>query len=40
MHEDPPLFGLGAAVGDLEELDDGSQLVIHGQLLPHLDVGD
>jgi hypothetical protein len=40
MHEEPPLLGLGAAVGDLEEPDDGSQLIIHGQLLPHLDVGD
>jgi hypothetical protein len=40
MHEEPPLLGLGAAVGDLEEPDDGSQLVIHGQLLPHPDVGD
>jgi hypothetical protein len=40
MHEEPPLLGLGAAVGDLEELDDGSQLIIHGQLLPHLDVRD
>jgi hypothetical protein len=27
-------------VGDLEEPDDGSQLIIHGQLLLHLDVGD
>jgi uncharacterized membrane protein YqaE (UPF0057 family) len=40
MHEEPPLLGLGAAVGDLEEPDDGSQLIIHAQLLPHLDVGD
>jgi hypothetical protein len=40
MHEEPPLLGLGAAVGHLEEPDDGSQLIIHGQLLPHLDVGD
>jgi hypothetical protein len=40
MHEEPPLLGLGAAVGDLEEPDDGSQLIIHGQLLPHLDVRD
>ena len=40
VHEEPPLFSLGAAVGDLEEPDDGSQLIIHGQLLPHLDVGD
>jgi hypothetical protein len=40
VHEKPPLLSLGAAVGDLEEPDDGSQLIIHGQLLPHLDVGD
>jgi hypothetical protein len=40
VHEEPPLLSLGAAVGDLEEPDDGSQLIIHGQLLPHLDVGD
>jgi hypothetical protein len=40
VHEEPPLLGLGAAVGDLEEPDDGSQLIIHGQLLPHLDIGD
>jgi hypothetical protein len=40
VHEEPPLLGLGAVVGDLEEPDDGSQLIIHGQLLPHLDVGD
>jgi hypothetical protein len=40
MHEEPPLLSLGAVVGDLEEPDDGSQLIIHGQLLPHLDVGD
>jgi hypothetical protein len=40
MHEKPPFLGLGAVVGDLEEPDDGSQLIIHGQLLPHLDVGD
>jgi hypothetical protein len=40
VQEEPPLLSLGAAVGDLEEPDDGSQLVIHGQLLPHLDVGD
>jgi isoprenylcysteine carboxyl methyltransferase (ICMT) family protein YpbQ len=32
VHEEPPLLGLGASVGDLEEPDDGSQLVIHGQL--------
>jgi hypothetical protein len=31
---------LGAAVGDFEEPNDGSQLIIHGQLLPHLDVRD
>jgi hypothetical protein len=40
VHEVPPLLGLGTAVGDLEESDDGSQLIIHGQLLPYLDVGD
>jgi hypothetical protein len=40
VHEEPPLLSLGAAVGDLEEPDDGSQLIIHGQLLPHLDVRD
>jgi hypothetical protein len=40
VHEEPPLLRLGAAVSDLEEPDDGSQLIIHGQLLPHLDVGD
>jgi hypothetical protein len=40
VHEEPPLLGLGASVGNLEEPDDGSQLIIHGQLLPHLDVGD
>jgi hypothetical protein len=40
VHEEPPLLSLGAAVGDLEEPDDRSQLIIHGQLLPHLDVGD
>jgi hypothetical protein len=40
VQEEPPLLSLGAAVGDLEEPDDGSQLIIHGQLLPHLDVGD
>jgi hypothetical protein len=38
VHEEPPLLGLGASVGNLEEPDDGSQLIIHGQLLPHLDV--
>jgi hypothetical protein len=40
VHEEPPLLGIGASVGDLEEPDDGSQLIIHGQLLPHLDVRD
>jgi hypothetical protein len=40
VHEEPPLLGLGASIGDLEEPDDGSQLIIHGQLLPHLDVGN
>jgi hypothetical protein len=40
VHEEPPLLSLGAVVDDLEEPDDGSQLIIHGQLLPHLDVED
>jgi hypothetical protein len=40
VHEEPPLLGLGASIGDLEEPDDGSQLIVCGQLLPHLDVGD
>jgi hypothetical protein len=40
MHEEPPLLILGAPIGDLEEPDDGSQLIIHGQLFLHLDVGD
>jgi hypothetical protein len=40
VHEEPPLLGLGASVDDLEEPDDGSQLIIHEQLLPHLDVGN
>jgi hypothetical protein len=40
VHEEPPLLGLRASVGDLEEPDDGSQLIIHGQLLSHLDVRD
>jgi hypothetical protein len=30
VHEEPPLLGLGAVVCDLEEPDDGSQLIIHG----------
>jgi hypothetical protein len=30
VHKEPPLLGLGAAVSDLEEPDDGSQLIIHG----------
>jgi hypothetical protein len=40
VHEEPPLLSLGAAVGNLKEPDDRSQLIIHGQLLPHLDVRD
>jgi hypothetical protein len=40
VHEEPPLLGLGASVADLEEPDDGSQLIIPGQLFLHLDVGD
>jgi hypothetical protein len=35
VHEEPPLLGLGAAVSDFKEPDDGSQFIIHGQLLPH-----
>jgi hypothetical protein len=38
VHKEPPLLGLGSSVSDLEEPDDGSQLIIHRQLLPHLDV--
>jgi hypothetical protein len=38
VHDRPPLLGLCTSVGDLEEPDDGSQLIIHGQLLSHLDV--
>jgi hypothetical protein len=30
VHEEPPLLGLGASVGDFEEPDDGGQLIIHG----------
>jgi hypothetical protein len=40
MHKEPPLLGLGASVSNLEEPDNGSQLIIHGQLFPHLDVGN
>jgi hypothetical protein len=40
VHEEPPLFGLGVPVGDLEEPNHGSQLIVHGQLLLHLEVGD
>jgi hypothetical protein len=40
VHEEPSLLSHCAAVGDLEEPDNGSQLIIHRQLLPHLDVGD
>jgi hypothetical protein len=40
VHEEPPILSLCAAVGDLEEPDDGSQLIVHRQLLPHLDVRD
>jgi hypothetical protein len=29
VHEEPPLLGLGASVGNLEEPDDRSQLIIH-----------
>jgi hypothetical protein len=30
VHEEPPLLGLGASVGDLEEPDNRGQLIIHG----------
>jgi hypothetical protein len=40
VHKEPPLLSLGAPVSDLEEPDNGSQLIIHGQLFLHLDVGD
>jgi hypothetical protein len=40
VHEEPPLLGLGASIGDLEEPDYGSQLIIHRQLVLHLDVGE
>jgi hypothetical protein len=40
MHEEPPLLGLGTSIGDLEEPDHGSQLIVHRQLFLHLDVGD
>jgi hypothetical protein len=30
VHEEPPLLSLGAVVDDLEESNDGSQLIIHG----------
>jgi hypothetical protein len=40
VHKEPPLLDLGASIGDLKEPDNGSQLIIHGQLFLHLDVGD
>jgi hypothetical protein len=40
VHEEPPLLGLGAPIGDLEEPDNGCQLIIHGQIFLHIDVGD
>jgi hypothetical protein len=40
VHEEPPLLGLGASVSDLEQHDHGSQLITHGQLFLHHDVGD
>jgi hypothetical protein len=40
VHEKHPLLGLGASIGDLEEPDYGGQLIVHGQFLLHLDVGD
>jgi hypothetical protein len=40
VHEEPPLLCLGASVGDLEEPDDGSQLIDYRQLLSHFDVGN
>jgi hypothetical protein len=29
VHEEPSLLGLGASIGDLEEPDHGSQLIVH-----------
>jgi hypothetical protein len=40
VHEEPPLLSLCTVVGNLEEPNDGSHLIIHRQLLPHFDVGD
>jgi hypothetical protein len=40
VHKEPPLLGLGASVGDHKEPDHRSQLIVHGQLFLHLDVGD
>jgi hypothetical protein len=40
VHKEPPLLSLGAAVGNFEEPNNGSQLIVHGQLRPHLDVRD
>jgi hypothetical protein len=40
VHEEPPLLRLGTPIRDLEEPDDGNQLIIHGQLFLHLDFGD
>jgi hypothetical protein len=40
VHEEPPLFSLGIPVGDLEEPNHRSQLIVHGQLLLHIEVGD
>jgi hypothetical protein len=40
VHEEPLLLSLGTSVGDVEEPDNESHLIVHGKLLPHLDVGD
>jgi hypothetical protein len=40
VHKEPPFLGLGASIDDLEELNNGGQLIIHGQFFLHLDVGD
>jgi hypothetical protein len=40
VHEEPPLLSLGAPIGDLKEPDHGGQLVVHGQLFLHPDVGE
>jgi hypothetical protein len=40
VHEEPLLLSLGTSIGDLEEPDNESHLIVHGKLLPHLDVRD